>query len=433
MATRARHARPRNSRTGQVSIIEPTEARLPIYANANALRSRFLVSGDESGTTPEDRKFRPDVEGLRAVAVVLVVLYHAGVPRVTGGYIGVDVFFVLSGFVITGLLLRERSTTGKTRLLSFYGRRCRRILPAATLVILITVLAAYHWLGFLVGNSTAQVGRTATLFYANFHFISTGTNYLASQAPPSALQNYWSLSVEEQFYVFYPTLVIVAALAWSHVGLRLKLSVLLVVSIAASFVWSVHQTSTNPTAAYFSPFTHAWELALGGLVAVGGQGLTKLPRFTAILMTWAGLAGILVSAFQFTNATAYPGSAVALPVVSTALVVAGGSSAPILGAELLLSLPPFRWLGKLSYSLYLWHWPILIIASQYAPQPLSLKDRLFWVLVAIVLSIVSYFVVENPLRHWTYLSRSALRSIAFGAILLGISLSLMAFEISQHS
>jgi peptidoglycan/LPS O-acetylase OafA/YrhL len=394
--------------------------------------TRFLASGDEAGTAPGDRKFRPDVEGLRAVAVALVVLFHAGVPAVSGGYVGVDVFFVLSGFVITGLLLRERAASGKTKLLGFYGRRCRRILPAATLVIIVTVLAAYHWLGFITGNSTAQTGRTASLFYANFHFISIGTNYLASQAPPSPLQNFWSLSVEEQFYVVYPTLFIFAALMWSQVSLRLKLTVLLLISIAASFAWSIHQTATNATAAYFSPFTHAWELALGGLVAVGSYQLVKLPRWVAIAMTWVGLAGILVAAFVFTAATAYPGYAVALPVVGTALVVAGGTAAPAWGAEALLRLHPFRWLGKLSYSLYLWHWPILIIAAQYAGRPLSVKDNLGWVLVALGISIVCYLGVENPIRHWKFLTRSPVRSVCLGALLTAISLGVMAFELATH-
>jgi peptidoglycan/LPS O-acetylase OafA/YrhL len=393
---------------------------------------RFLDTGDEAGTAPGDRKFRPDVEGLRAVAVLLVVLYHADIPWLTGGFVGVDVFFVLSGFVITGLLLRERATTGTTKLLNFYGRRSRRILPAATLVIMLTVLASYHWLGFLTGDDTAQVGRTASLFYANFHFISTGTNYLASQAPPSALQNFWSLSVEEQFYVLYPTLFIVTALAWSRVNLRLKLSIFLVVSIVASFTWSVVQTSSNGVAAYFSPFTRAWELALGGLVAVGSLQLAKLPRSVALAMTWIGLGGILFAGFAYTATTTYPGSAVALPVIATALVVAGGTAAPRMGAEWTLRLPPFRWLGKLSYSLYLWHWPILIIAAQYAGHSLSVADNLLWVLLALGLSIVSYFAVENPLRHWKLLSRSGIRSLCLGAILVGASLGLMAFEIGSH-
>jgi peptidoglycan/LPS O-acetylase OafA/YrhL len=393
---------------------------------------RFLESGDEAGTAPGDRKFRPDVEGLRAVAVLLVVLYHANVPRLTGGFVGVDVFFVLSGFVITGLLLRERATAGTTKLLNFYGRRSRRILPAATLVIMLTVLASYHWLGFITGDSTADTGRTASLFYANFHFISIGTNYLASQAPPSPLQNFWSLSVEEQFYVLYPTLFIVAALVWSRVSLRLKLTVLLSLSIVASLTWSIMQTSNNAVSAYFSPFTRAWELALGGLVAVASLQLAKLPRYVALAMTWIGLAGILVAGFAYTAATSYPGFAVALPVVSTALVVAGGTAAPRMGAEWILRLPPFRWLGKLSYSLYLWHWPILIIAAQYAGHSLSVADNLLWVLLALAFSIVSYFAVENPLRHWKFLSRSGIRSLCMGAILVGASLGLMAFEIGSH-
>jgi peptidoglycan/LPS O-acetylase OafA/YrhL len=395
--------------------------------------NRFLTSGDEAGTAPGDRKFRPDVEGLRAVAVLLVVLYHAGIPRLTGGFVGVDVFFVLSGFVITGLLLRERANSGATRLLAFYGRRSRRILPAATLVIIVTVLASYHWLGFITGDATAQVGKSASLFYANFHFISTGTNYLASKAPPSALQNFWSLSVEEQFYVLYPSLFILAAVVWSNVSLRLKLTALLSAAVVASFTWSIVQTSSNGVAAYFSPFTRAWELALGGLVSVGSVQLAKLPRTVALTMTWVGLAGILIAGFALNGTTPYPGSAVALPVIATALVVAGGTAAPKWGAEWILRLPPFRWLGKLSYSLYLWHYPILIIAAQYAVHPLSVGDNLLWVLLALAFSIVSYFAVENPIRHWSFLARSGVRSICMGAILVGGSVGLMAFEIGSHS
>ena len=368
--------------------------------------SRFLQSGDEAGTAPGDRKFRPDVEGLRAIAILLVVLFHAGVPRITGGYVGVDVFFVVSGFVITGLLLREHAASGRNRLLAFYGRRSRRILPAATLVIILTVLASYRWLGFLVGDDTARVGKTASLFYANFHFIATQTNYLASQAPPSALQNYWSLSVEEQFYLLYPTLFILAALSWKRVSIRLKLTILLVSSIVVSFAWSIHQTSDNSVAAFFSPFTRAWELALGALVAVASAQLARLPRTVAAVMTWAGLVGILVAAFTYNSATRYPGAAVALPVISTALIVAGGMARPVAGTEFVLRLPPFQWLGRLSYSLYLWHWPILIIAAQHAGHPLSIEDNLLWLLFALGLSVGSYFLLENPIRHWKFLTRS---------------------------
>jgi len=395
--------------------------------------SRFLESGDESGTAPGDRKFRPDVEGLRALAILLVVLFHADVPRVTGGFIGVDVFFVISGFVITGLLLREHASSGRTRLAAFYGRRSRRILPAATVVIIVTVLASYHWLGFLTGDDTARVARTASLFYANFHFIAAGTDYLASQAPPSALQNFWSLSVEEQFYVVYPTLFIVAAICWKRVDIRVKLAALLLVSIAVSFAWSVHQTQASPVSAFFSPFTRAWELALGSLVAVASLQLRKIPPIAAAVMTWVGLGGILTAAFVYSSTTPYPGTAVALPVMSTALVIAGGTANPSMGAELLLRFRPFQWLGKLSYSLYLWHWPILIIAAQHVGHPLSVEDNLLWMLVALALSIASYFIVENPIRHWSFLARSGGRSLALGALLIGLSLAIAFFEIASHS
>src|SRR5580704_4136136 len=182
-----------------------------VLPDSSVVDDRLQPSGDESGTAPGDRSFRPDVQGLRAVAVLLVVLYHANVPDLTGGFVGVDVFFVISGFVITGLLLRERHSTGPTSLFSFYARRCRRILPAATLVVVVTVIAAYVFLGVVAGSGTADDGRWAAAFLANVHFERVGTNYLLSQQLPSPLQNFWSLSVEEQFYLVYPTLFLVVA------------------------------------------------------------------------------------------------------------------------------------------------------------------------------------------------------------------------------
>ncbi|HVA06714.1 MAG TPA: acyltransferase [Acidimicrobiales bacterium] len=233
---------------------------------------RYLASGDESGTAPGDRSFRPDVEGLRAVAVLLVVLFHAGVPGLWGGYVGVDVFFVISGFVITGVLLRERASSGRTSILAFYGRRCRRIIPAATLVIVATVALSYVFLGNGAGGLTATDGRWASVFLANFHFTAIGTDYLASQRPPSPLQNYWSLSVEEQFYVVYPTVFLLLAGLRIRLSLRARLAIGLVEVIAGSLLFSISDTASHVTGAYFSPFTRAWELTLGALVAVGTPG-----------------------------------------------------------------------------------------------------------------------------------------------------------------
>ena len=338
---------------------------------------RVLPSGDEAGTAPGDRPFRPDVEGLRAIAVLLVVLFHSGVSLVSGGYVGVDVFFVISGFVITGVLLRERSDTGRTSIFAFYGRRARRIIPAATLVIIATVIMAYWFLGIGGGAPAASDGRWAAVFLANFHFIATGTNYLASQAPPSPLQNFWSLAVEEQFYVVYPTLFLLIA-GMKVLSLRARLAIALSVVVVASYAYSVTDTHANPVDAYFSPFTRAWELALGALVAASTPWLLKIPARLAASATWVGLAAVLIAAFVFDNQTAYPGSLVAIPVVGAALIIAGGMKAHATGAESLLHLSPFRWLGQRSYSLYLWHWPILIIAAEYRASPPSRSKTIFF-------------------------------------------------------
>jgi len=361
---------------------------------------RLLPSGDESGTAPGDRRYRPDVEGLRAVAVLLVVLFHAHVPGITGGFIGVDVFFVISGFVITGLLLRENKTTGGTSILNFYARRCRRILPAATLVILVTALFTYICLGVVSGNQTADDGRWAAVFLANFHFEAVGTDYFAALRPPSPLQNFWSLSVEEQFYVVYPSLFLILSRFKGRLALRTRLFYALVPVIALSFLWSIIQTSANPSAAYFSPLTRSWELGLGALVAVSTQWLMSVPDFLARLLTWVGSAFIIIAAFTITENSAYPGSLVALPVVGTALIIAGGMSTYKGGAESILSLPPFQWLGKRSYSLYLWHWPLLIIAAERVGRTtLSLRNNLLLVAMALLLSMITYRCIENPIRH----------------------------------
>jgi len=390
---------------------------------------RFLPSGDESGTAPGDRPFRPDVEGLRAVAVALVVLYHAGLGVLSGGYVGVDVFFVISGFVITGVLLRERATSGATSLVRFYGRRCRRIIPAATLVVVVTVFLTYWFLGSTEGGRTATDGRWASVFLANYHFISVGTSYLASQRPPSPLQNFWSLSVEEQFYVVYPTLFLVLAGIRTRLSLRVRLALGLGIVFCASLAYSVTDTASSPTAAYFSPFTRAWELALGALVAVGTPWLLKMPSKVAAAVTWTGLGAIAVTAFVFTSATPYPGSLVAIPVVGTAAIIAGGVSAPRFGCETLLRLAPLRHLGKWSYSLYLWHWPILIVAAEHQGNAAaSFPGSLVWIAVALAASVGTYYLIENPIRHSHMLLHRRWASVGLGAGLVLTSVGIVTAQ-----
>jgi peptidoglycan/LPS O-acetylase OafA/YrhL len=393
---------------------------------------RLLPSGDEAGTAPGDRKFRPDVDGLRAVAIGLVVLYHAGVGSLSGGFVGVDVFFVISGFVITGLLLREHESSGRTSLSGFYARRARRILPAATIAVIVTLFGSYHFLGFLRGDATASDGTAAGLFFANFHFAHAGANYLSSQQPPSPLQNFWSLSVEEQFYVVFPSLVLVIGTLGGRRRFPLKLGVVLGGVIVASFIWSVHATAVDPTSAYFSPFTRAWELAVGALVAVGARWFLRIPRLVGSVISWIGIGAIAFASFALNAATPYPGSAVALPVLGAAAVIGGGTCQPRAGAESLLRIRPFQWLGLISYSLYLWHWPILTIAHQVAGHALSTSVNLLWVLLALGLAVVSYFLVEKPIRHAGVLVRSRVSSLGLGALLIGATVITCAIERAVH-
>ena len=391
--------------------------------------TRFTDAGDEAGTAPEDRPFRPDVQGLRAVAILLVVLYHAGIPGISGGYVGVDVFFVISGFVITGVLLRERVATRRTSIVAFYGRRARRIIPAASLVIIVTVVAAFHYLGTLTGHETAVDGQWAALFLANFHFAASQTNYLASQQPPSALQNFWSLAVEEQFYIVYPTIFLVTARLARGISLRARLTVVLVTVIVISYAYSVVLTSTNAPSAFFSPLTRAWELALGGLIAVAGQPLRRVPQSWAALMSWLGLAAIVVTSLTLTATTAYPGALVAFPVLGAGLVIAGGSAQPAWGVERLLGQRPFQLLGLISYSLYLWHWPILIIATQSrGTTTLPVWDNVMWLLVATAVATGTYWFLENPVRHSKFLIGRRWASIVLGLCLIGATLGVTTYE-----
>jgi peptidoglycan/LPS O-acetylase OafA/YrhL len=391
---------------------------------------RLLAAGDESGTAPGDRKFRPDVQGLRAVAILLVVLYHAGIPGIGGGYVGVDVFFVISGFVITGVLLRERVSKGSTSILSFYGRRVRRIIPAATLVIIVTVVAAYAVVGSASGRATAVDGLWASVFLSNVHFAATSTNYLASQALPSPLQNFWSLAVEEQFYVVYPTLFLIVAGVFTRRALRARIGVVLGAIIIGSYALSILWTTVNPSGAFFSPFTRAWELALGGVIAVGSDRLRQVPPAWAAGMSWVGLAGILAAAFTLSSASVYPGWLVAIPVIGAGLIIGGGTVRPRWGVESVLSLRPLQWLGLVSYSLYLWHWPILIIAAERrGSSSLPVADNIVLLLVALVVSVATYRLVENPIRHSPWLRARRWGSVALGGCLIIASLAVCTFVV----
>jgi peptidoglycan/LPS O-acetylase OafA/YrhL len=389
---------------------------------------RDTATGDEAGTPPGDRKFRPDVQGMRAIAIFLALVYHAGVPGFSGGYVGIEVFFVISGFVITGLLLREREGTGHTSLRSFYGRRSRRIIPAATLVIIVTVLVTYHSLGPLVGHETAVDGQWAALFLANVHFEAIHTNYLAAQAPPSPLLNYWSLGVEEQFYIVYPTLFLLIGW-WARRGsFRTRLTIVLVAVIVASYTFSVVYTSVNSQGAYYSLLTRSWELALGGLIAVHGRRLQRIPQAWAAIGSWLGLAAIMVSSVTLTGSSLYPGALVAIPTLGAGLVVAAGAAQPEWGVERLLRRKTFQFVAAISFPLYLWHWPILEIAAQRrGVASLPVWDNIGLLLVAGVLATLTYYFFENPIRHSRFLTRRRWTSLILGLCLIAATLAVTTY------
>ncbi|MGH3054306.1 MAG: acyltransferase family protein, partial [Gaiellaceae bacterium] len=350
---------------------------------------------------------REDIQGLRAVAVLLVVLTHAGVGFMAGGFVGVDVFFVLSGFLITGLLLAEARKTGSVSLLGFYVRRARRILPAAMLTLVATDIAAYVLVNFVRARETVDDSLHAAGFAANFHFAARGFDYFAQSEPPSPLLHYWSLSVEEQFYLVWPLLLSLTlfGMAWllrrRTAGSERRLLWLIGTLTALSFVYSVHLTATSPTTAYYSPFTRAWELGLGATLAVGAATLARLPAAAKVLLGWSGIAAIAVAAVVFSSATPFPGWAALLPTVGTACaIVAGmGDRMPRLAVGRWLGVRPMSMIGDRSYAFYLWHWPVLILAAGYAGHTLSVPVKLDLMVGAFLLSCLSFALIENPIRH----------------------------------
>ncbi len=379
-----------------------------------------------------DRAFRPDVEGLRAVAVAIVVLYHVGMPGFPGGYVGVDVFYTISGYVITNLLLRQVDRYGRPRFAEFYARRARRILPAAGLVALGTVFASYLWLGFIRGNEVADDARWIAVFLGNNHFASVGTNYFQSQMPPSPLLNYWSLAVEEQFYVAYPAAIALLVVLFRRVPINTKLVVFTGGTFALCFIWSVYYTSLNSSNAYFSIWTRAWELALGGFVAASSHFWARLPSAVGAAVAWGGIAAIVVGVVSFSSATLYPGWAAIVPVGGAALTILGGIKASRFGPELLLGTKLFRWVGKLSFSIYLWHWPVLTIGAQAASHPLSLEHRLLLAALSVVGASLTFYCLEDPVRRSKWLAKHPLVSIGMGLMIVGLILAVATLEIHLH-
>ena len=392
----------------------------------------------DSPGRPEPRH-RRDIEGLRAVAVLLVVLSHAGVSALAGGYVGVDVFFVISGFLITTLLVRELAATGRIELRRFYARRAIRLLPASTLVVAVTLAGSWLWLSPVriaeyAGDALASAG-----YAVNVRLAVAGTDYFAN-ATPSPFQHFWSLAVEEQFYLGWPLLILGTFAIRRR---RRLLALVLTVLTVASLGYSAYELTRAAPWAYFGLPSRAWELGVGALVALGAARLARLPRWAGQVLGWGGLAAILAAGFGYGAATPFPGFAALPPVLGAAGIIAAGCAsaggvgkllgrAPLQsigrvsagGVGKLLGRAPLQSIGRVSYGWYLWHWPVLVLGPAALGREFGVGGRLLCCGAALLLAYATYCLVENPVRHRRALIARPVRGLGLGLALSGTAAAL---------
>ncbi|HSE61450.1 MAG TPA: acyltransferase, partial [Candidatus Saccharimonadales bacterium] len=360
-----------------------------------ALAFAAPISGGASAEASRLRTFRPDIQGLRAVAIILVVFGHAGAPLLGG----VDLSFVISGFIMTSQLDREQERSGKISFGKFYARRARRLLPMATLVTLVTVLAT--WLIMPLKLRTVAWDAICTaLSVINYRLAGQGTDYVHLHTNASPLQHAWSLSVEEQFYLLWPLLLLGALALGIKLGRRrLVAGILLAVVVVGSLGLSIVLTKLNQPLAYFGFQTRAWELGIGALVAICAKRLSQLPLWVAAAMSWVGLMFLLVTVVLVHRTTELPGYAVGGPVLGGALVIIGGCANPKYGVEWVLGRALPNFIGQLSYSWYLWHWPFFVLTPVALGMDLGLSGKVKLIVLTFVLSICTYFWIEKPFRE----------------------------------
>jgi peptidoglycan/LPS O-acetylase OafA/YrhL len=378
------------------------------------------------GAENHERGFRPDIQGLRAIAVSLVVFYHLYPSVLPGGYAGVDVFFVISGYLITGQLWRGCQKSGRMRLADFWGRRARRLVPAAALVLAVTWGVSRIVLPATQLADTARQVLASALYVQNWELASNAVNYLQQSNAPTPVQHFWSLSVEEQFYFIWPLLFLLAlflARRWAGHGShgdaaarRTALAhriafALTAILVAASLVYSIYDTAANPAQAYFVTTTRMWELGAGGLLALLPASITgRLGKHG--WLGWAGLAAIAASQFVLTGSTPFPGWIALLPVAGTLALIAGGSSLGRLGPWPLTSARPMVFLGGISYSLYLWHWPVIVLWEAWSGHVPGVVSGAVLVLASVALAWLTKVIVEDRVRLAPFIAGYPWRSLS---------------------
>jgi peptidoglycan/LPS O-acetylase OafA/YrhL len=384
---------------------------------------------------------RADIQGLRAIAVSAVLLYHLWPHRLTGGFTGVDVFFVISGFLITSHLLAH-PPTGLGDLMQFWSRRIRRLLPAALLVLAATLLASRLVAPSTQWANTAEQARSAALYVVNWRLASDSVNYLAAENAASPVQHFWSLSVEEQFYLFWPVLILALVLLARAARRRAKPAVIAGMSlvVAVSLIYSIHATNTEPARAYFVTPTRVWELGIGGLLAAwisrrafgrsADEESLPLPAPARVALAWTGLAAIAVTAVTFTGTTPFPGWQALLPVLGAAAVIGANAPMTVGSPALLLALRPVQWLGNVSYSLYLWHWPLIVLVPYVSHNHLGRVDKAAIIVVSLALAGLTKRFVEDRFRRPAW-GRPLVKPFALAALGMAVVIAGVAAQTGE--
>jgi peptidoglycan/LPS O-acetylase OafA/YrhL len=383
--------------------------------------------------------YRPDIEGLRAVAVSLVILSHAGVSAFGGGFIGVDVFFVLSGYLISGLLISEFANSDKIDFLRFYTRRLQRLAPALLVMLVVTSIMVYRTIAPLDQGPHYAAGATAALWMSNLHFSMNELDYFSAGTSENMFLHTWSLSVEEQFYLLWPALIILTLKTRgqksSPTPIKALLWALLLVT-AASFSISWYLTYNHSTWAYYLPTSRAWQFAAGALAllvtfkvrkGVGGISPSSHPTKPGLtnVLGWLGLGLVLLSAILITDTSHYPGTWAIAPTLGTALMLIAGTNPGKRSVSNALSARPLVFIGNLSYGWYLWHWPVLLLAKILNPT-LSPSGAAVAIGVSLVLAWLSYRLLESPIRHSQYLSA---RPRLFCSIAIALMVAVVTFQL----
>lgn len=369
--------------------------------------------------------YRKDIDGLRALAVLPVVLFHAGFEVFSGGFVGVDVFFVISGYLIT-LIIAQEIGEGRFSILRFYERRIRRIFPALFAVLLFVTIGGL--LIFLPEDMKALSGSVAaaTLFASNILFWQQ-SGYFETAAEMKPLLHTWSLAVEEQFYIFFPLFLM---LAWRW-GRRWRSATWL--ALIASFVISVYGVRYHDEAAFYLLPARAWELLIGSVIA-----LKAVPRIDSRMareaMAALGIALIVYAVFAFDRATPFPGENALLPCLGAALIIYTGLGNGETWAARLLGLKPVVFIGLISYSLYLWHWPLIVFARYYAIFPLSQMEAAAVVLTSLIVATLSWRYIETPFRkgNGTFFTRNRARLFASSGVIMASAIAISLATIILH-